>query len=58
MDAENWGKNTKKIYTKPEVIKVRLVPEEAVLGTCKTGDPTGYAACEAVEQCQLTVATS
>lgn len=27
---------TKKYYKKPEVHKVKLVPEEAVLGGCKT----------------------
>jgi len=28
-------KNIKKSYSKPQIKKVKLIPEEAVLGTCK-----------------------
>ena len=34
----------KKPYTKPEVRKVTLTPEEAVLGSCKVQSGTGPAA--------------
>ena len=34
---------SKKPYAKPEVKKVRLKPEEAVLGGCKTGSTSGPA---------------
>lgn len=46
MNVKKREINTKKTYIKPQVINVQLVPEEAVLGTCKTGDATGDAACE------------
>ena len=29
---------TKKVYQKPQLIKVKLTPNEAVLGPCKIGD--------------------
>jgi hypothetical protein len=32
---------SKKPYAKPEVKKVRLKPEEAVLGSCKTSSVSG-----------------
>lgn len=32
---------TKKVYQKPEITRVRLVPEEAALGGCKTVDQAG-----------------
>jgi len=28
-------KNIKKSYSKPQITKVKLIPEEAILGTCK-----------------------
>jgi len=46
MTMEKRDINTKKTYIKPQVINVQLVPEEAVLGTCKTGEATGSGACE------------
>lgn len=52
MNVEKRDINTKKTYIKPEVINVQLVPEEAVLGTCKTGDFTGKNICEPIiEDC-------
>ena len=36
--TETQPQTVKKTYTKPEIIRVRLVPEEAVLGACKDGN--------------------
>ena len=43
----------KKAYRKPEIKRVRLMPEEAVLGGCKTtGGPGEYASsCTAPSNC-------
>lgn len=52
MNVEKRDINTKKTYIKPQVINVQLVPEEAVLGSCKFGDYTGVGTCEAIgEEC-------
>jgi len=53
MNVEKRDINTKKTYIKPQVINVQLVPEEAVLGTCKTGEPDGFGACDTLfgEKC-------
>jgi len=32
---------SKKLYTKPSIKKVKLVPEEAVLGVCKSDTGAG-----------------
>lgn len=37
----NKTNNTKKTYQKPQLRQVRLRPEEAVLGNCKTGSGAG-----------------
>jgi hypothetical protein len=37
----NNSKTTKKTYQKPSFRQVRLRPEEAVLGACKTGSGSG-----------------
>lgn len=43
---------TQKTYVKPQVKQVRLVAEEAVLATCKTGSIAGFDACdERFEDC-------
>lgn len=34
-------KKTKRPYKKPEVSRVKLMPEQAVLSGCKTGGTTG-----------------
>ena len=36
------GKEVKKLYEKPSIKKVKLVPEEAVLTGCKTGTAGGW----------------
>ena len=43
----NNSTTTKKTYRKPQLIQVRLRPEEAVLGGCNgtTVGPTGGTAC-------------
>ena len=41
----------KRPYSKPEITQVRLLPEEAVLGGCKT--PGGGGVGEFVANCQL-----
>ena len=52
MNMEKRDINTKKAYIKPQVINVQLVPEEAVLGTCKTGLPSGKSVCNPIiEDC-------
>ena len=38
MPEENSTITVKKIYSKPQVIEVRLVAEEAVLADCKFGN--------------------
>lgn len=35
------SKQSRKPYKRPQVSKVRLIPEEAVLSGCKTGGTTG-----------------
>ena len=53
---DDRGNETRKRYVKPEIKKVDLTPEEAVLGGCKTpgtagsGQPTCHApsACSAL----------
>jgi len=35
-EKENSGKNTKRLYQKPQMEQVQLVSEEAVLEACKT----------------------
>ena len=47
MNTEKREINKKKSYMKPEVTEVRLVPEEAVLSTCKTGYQSGFDTCDA-----------
>jgi hypothetical protein len=37
---ERGSKPRKKPYTKPEIMQVRLTPEEAVLGNCKASGST------------------
>jgi hypothetical protein len=39
------NKDEKRAYTKPRVKQVRLVAEEAVLATCKTGSAAGFTLC-------------
>jgi hypothetical protein len=39
--TENINKTAKKKYQKPELKKVLLKPEEAVLGACKNGAAPG-----------------
>ena len=36
------AKEVKKLYEKPSIKKVKLVPEEAVLAGCKTGTAGGW----------------
>ncbi len=36
------AKEVKKLYEKPHIKKVKLVPEEAVLQACKTGTAGGW----------------
>ncbi len=36
------AKEVKKLYEKPHIKKVKLVPEEAVLQGCKTGTAGGW----------------
>jgi hypothetical protein len=38
MNDSKLSKVEKKVYTKPKLIEVRLVPQEAVLGVCKYGN--------------------
>jgi len=48
------AKRQRKPYRKPEVKRVRLVPEEAVLGGCKnvgTSGPPGLANCGLPSPC-------
>ena len=40
-NAESDASRPRKPYTKPEVTKVSLRPEEAVLGACKAGRVSG-----------------
>lgn len=44
---------SKKSYRKPQLIQVRLRPEEAVLGNCNgtTTGPTGGSACTSGTNC-------
>ncbi|MDH3446134.1 MAG: hypothetical protein OEN50_19580 [Deltaproteobacteria bacterium] len=35
------NENTLKTYSKPELRRIQLRPEEAVLGACKTGGSAG-----------------
>ena len=37
MEESSKEKQKKKIYRKPEISRVKLVPSEAVLSVCKTG---------------------
>ena len=41
--SENKGNNQRAAYHPPEVVRVSLRPEEAVLGHCKTFSSTGPA---------------
>lgn len=41
MIKQTKGHKTRKPYRKPQIEQVRLVPEEAVLGWCKTGSGGG-----------------
>lgn len=45
--------NKKKLYQKPEIQEVKLVPEEAVLTACKTtsGRGTTTRSCRASNRC-------
>ena len=49
------GKEVKKIYEKPHIKKVKLVPEEAVLQGCKTGTAGGWG--NAPQRCKLRAGT-
>ena len=40
---DDSGSETRKRYVKPEIKKVDLTPEEAVLGACKNGGHAGPA---------------
>lgn len=40
---DDSGSETRKRYRKPEIKKVDLTPEEAVLGSCKSGGTIGPA---------------
>ena len=45
------AKNIKKLYEKPRIKKVKLVPEEAVLQGCKTFTAGGWS--NAPQRCKL-----
>lgn len=45
------AKKVKKLYEKPRIKKVKLVPEEAVLQGCKTGLAGGWG--NAPQRCTL-----
>ena len=45
------AKEVKKLYEKPHIKKVKLVPEEAVLQACKTGTAGGWGA--SPQRCKL-----
>ncbi len=45
------AKKVKKLYEKPHIKKVKLVPEEAVLQACKTGSSGGWG--NAPARCKL-----
>ena len=43
QSQDDRGSGTRKRYLKPEIKKVELTPEEAVLGACKNGGNSGPA---------------
>ncbi len=45
------AKEVKKLYEKPHIKQVKLVPEEAVLQACKTGTAGGWG--NAPQRCKL-----
>ena len=49
------AKEVKKLYEKPSIKKVKLVPEEAVLAGCKTGTAGGWG--NSPQRCKLRVGT-
>ena len=49
--AANLRKNTKKVYTKPELNQIPLRPEESVLGFCKNTNTYG----PIIYHCQIIV---
>jgi hypothetical protein len=54
MDKPISEQKEKKRYTKPQLKKVNLRPEEAVLGNCKTtgtSGPGGLGACSNIGTC-------
>lgn len=56
MKKDRSVRQLKKVYQKPEMARVKLLPEEAVLGNCKeTGSsgPPGVANCNLPLACAV-----